>query len=254
MRLFLGTAVLAAGVTLAVPAAAQHAFASADAAEAAIGDEQSWGTASDSVFTAWAGDFHHFGFPGTEGPLNLGTGARTCSSGQCGWTAGLHVPSGAQILGVEVSACDGDPTQEVKFWLLQGPKVPGPAIILPPAGGTGVAATPGCATFSLTLAAPHTVQNNASGYALVVNATPGTNIEWNQFRVRYRLQVSPAPATATFPSDVPTTHPFFRFVEALAAAGITGGCGPGAYCPDGAVTRGQMAVFLATALGLHFSN
>jgi S-layer family protein len=40
----------------------------------------------------------------------------------------------------------------------------------------------------------------------------------------------------------------------LASAGITGGCGPGSYCPDAAVTRGQMAVFLATALGLHFPN
>lgn len=69
-------------------------------------------------------------------------------------------------------------------------------------------------------------------------------------RVRYRLQVSPAPATATFPNDVPTTHPFFRFVEALAASGLTGGCGPGSFCPDQPVTRGQMAVFLAAALGL----
>ena len=72
-------------------------------------------------------------------------------------------------------------------------------------------------------------------------------------RVRYQLQVSPAPATATF-GDVPTTHPFFRFVEALAASGITGGCGGGNYCPDYTLTRGQLAVFLATALGLHFPN
>ena len=70
-------------------------------------------------------------------------------------------------------------------------------------------------------------------------------------RVVWRRQVSPAPAVATF-ADVPTTHPQFRFVEALAASGITGGCGGGNYCPDTPLTRGQMAVFLATALGLHF--
>jgi hypothetical protein len=81
------------------------------------------------------------------------------------------------------------------------------------------------------------------------NATRFTSV-----RVFYRLQVSAAPATASFPNDVPTTHPFFRFVEALAAAGITGGCGPGSYCPDSPVTRGQMAVFVATTLGLHFPN
>ena len=72
--------------------------------------------------------------------------------------------------------------------------------------------------------------------------------------ISYRLQVSPAPATATFPNDVPTTHPFFRFVEAMAASGLTGGCAAGSFCPNDPVTRGQMSVFLSVALGLHFPN
>jgi hypothetical protein len=65
------------------------------------------------------------------------------------------------------------------------------------------------------------------------------------------LQVSPAPPVATF-NDVPTTHPFFQFIEALYNSGITGGCSasPPLYCPDDPLTRGQMAVFLAKALGL----
>jgi hypothetical protein len=63
--------------------------------------------------------------------------------------------------------------------------------------------------------------------------------------------VSPAPNTPTF-GDVPVDHPFFQFIEALAKSGITGGCGSGNYCPDNPVTRGQMAVFLAKALGLQF--
>ena len=52
-------------------------------------------------------------------------------------------------------------------------------------------------------------------------------------RIFYHLQVSPAPAPATF-TDVPTSHIFFRFIEALAAAGITTGCNasPPLYCPD----------------------
>jgi hypothetical protein len=65
--------------------------------------------------------------------------------------------------------------------------------------------------------------------------------------------VSPAPQTATF-GDVPVDHQFFRFVEALAAAGITGGCGNGNFCPNNPVTRGQMAAFLSIALGLHFPD
>jgi len=72
--------------------------------------------------------------------------------------------------------------------------------------------------------------------------------------VFYKRQVGPAPAVATFPNDVPTTSPVFRFVEALASAGVTGGCGTGAFCPDQPITRGQMAVFLAVALGIGFPN
>ena len=71
-------------------------------------------------------------------------------------------------------------------------------------------------------------------------------------RVFYKLSVSPAPATATF-GDVPTSHPFFQFIEALVKSGITAGCGGGNYCPDAALTRGQMAVFLSKGLGLHFA-
>jgi hypothetical protein len=55
---------------------------------------------------------------------------------------------------------------------------------------------------------------------------------------------------------VPTSHPFFQFIEALASSGITGGCqaSPPLYCPDSPLTRGQMAVFLAKALGLDWPN
>ena len=70
-------------------------------------------------------------------------------------------------------------------------------------------------------------------------------------RILFRRQVSPAPGAATF-GDVPTDHPFFQFVEALASSGITAGCGSGNYCPDAPLTRGQMSVFLAKALGLHW--
>jgi len=71
--------------------------------------------------------------------------------------------------------------------------------------------------------------------------------------VGYRLQVSPAPATATF-TDVPTDNIYFQFIEALAASGITGGCNvsPPQYCPDRPITRAEMAVFLSKALGLNF--
>jgi hypothetical protein len=87
-------------------------------------------------------------------------------------------------------------------------------------------------------------------YYLAVDVTSETS--FRGCLLAWRRMVSEAPAVATFPADVPTTHPYFRFIEALAAAGITGGCGPQQYCPNQAITRGEMAVFLAAALGLHF--
>ena len=70
-------------------------------------------------------------------------------------------------------------------------------------------------------------------------------------RILWHRQVSPPPATPSF-ADVPAANPFFQQIEALAASGITGGCGGGNYCPNASLTRGQMAVFLAKALGLHW--
>jgi hypothetical protein len=52
--------------------------------------------------------------------------------------------------------------------------------------------------------------------------------------------------TARF-ADVPGENSFCGFIERLADDGITGGCGPGLFCPDEPVTRAQMAVFLVAA-------
>ena len=95
--------------------------------------------------------------------------------------------------------------------------------------------------------------NNVGTFAayVVPVATVQAPIVTPPFRVVDTLAVSPPPAQATF-NDVPTTHPFFQFIEALYASGITAGCqaSPPLYCPDATLTRGQMAVFLAKALGL----
>ncbi|MFZ5820637.1 MAG: choice-of-anchor Q domain-containing protein [Chloroflexota bacterium] len=60
---------------------------------------------------------------------------------------------------------------------------------------------------------------------------------------------TPPAATGVF-ADVPADNPFARWIEQLAAEGITGGCGGGNFCPQGTVTRAEMAVFLATTFNL----
>lgn len=51
-------------------------------------------------------------------------------------------------------------------------------------------------------------------------------------------------------SDVPNTNAFFNFINLLYQTGITGGCAadPLEYCPDATTTRGEMAVFIITAM------
>jgi len=91
-------------------------------------------------------------------------------------------------------------------------------------------------------------------YVLLVEQAPSPRPQYfGGVEVWWHRTVSPAPAVATF-GDVPTGHPFFQFVEALAASGITAGCGGGNFCPGAPLTRGQAAVLLSKALGLHFPN
>jgi len=47
--------------------------------------------------------------------------------------------------------------------------------------------------------------------------------------------------------DVPADYWSGAWIKQLAIEGITSGCGSGSYCPEGAVTRAQMAVFLLRA-------
>jgi hypothetical protein len=99
---------------------------------------------------------------------------------------------------------------------------------------------------------PLTFDTSQNTYAIRCAIDGGTvDTRLGNFRIKTYLQVSPAPAVATF-SDVPTNHWAFQFVEALAASGITVGCGGGNFCPDDPLNRAQMAVFLSAALGLHW--
>ncbi len=113
----------------------------------------------------------------------------------------------------------------------------------------------GCAfvSFDLTPLNYTTDNNSRRLYLYTQTASGDSNNKFLGAYIGYKLQVSPAPGSATF-TDVPAGHPFFRFVEALADSGITAGCGGGNFCPNQPLTRGQMAVFLSVALGLHFPN
>jgi hypothetical protein len=65
----------------------------------------------------------------------------------------------------------------------------------------------------------------------------------------YGPDYAPPPVgSSTGFADVPTSYWAAAWIKQLAAEGITGGCGNGNFCPDNAVTRAQMAVFLLKAI------
>jgi uncharacterized repeat protein (TIGR01451 family) len=60
----------------------------------------------------------------------------------------------------------------------------------------------------------------------------------------------PPAATGNVFDDVPLGTPLGKWIEQLAAEGITSGCGPRLYCPNAVVSRGEMAVFLSRTFSL----
>jgi S-layer homology domain len=160
-----------------------------------------------------------------------------------------HLPSGAQLIGIYVNDCvndDGTLLGSVRSCNYYGDS----CTVLAP-----INTLQGCGSDYVDLSgAGVTIDNGPTGNQIIIRLITTNTDGSDSFAgvtVVYRLQVSPAPAVATF-SDVPTNDFGFQYIEALVASGITGGTGPGVYSPNAFVTRRQMAIFLAKALGLHF--
>jgi hypothetical protein len=171
--------------------------------------------------------------------------------GSARWWEPVTIPDGTRVEVVELEGCDATATGQIVFGLRRSILDGGEDLL--PLGGTGLSEAGGCTYYSATLDNPLTIDNSNFTYSTFVqwvgDFSPSCRIQ--AIRVYYYLQVRPAPAEATF-NDVPTGHPLHQFVEALAYSGITAGCGSGLFCPDAPLTRGQMAVFLAKALGLQW--
>ena len=222
-------------------------------------EPQSWGTTSTSQISHPGNDFR--GRVSTYA-YDTGIGSRDVAftGGDIFADASVNLASGAVWEGTRFWVNDSIATDIGLFLFQTCQPVAGPANPATTQVGSGSSVGTG-GNQSIVVAAaipgapptPVVVDNNACFYWVRVRFGAAGHI-LQKARSQYHLQVSPAPAVATFPVDVPTGHPFFRFVEALAASGLTGGCGPGSFCPDQPVTRGQLSVFLASALGLHFPN
>jgi hypothetical protein len=173
-------------------------------------------------------------------------------SGSAEVWAPLTLPSGVQVDFLDLYYKDTEPDHEicVDLWGMTGTTTPF-VNVMATSCSTGSAGF-GYASHLVAIPIDNDVAQNGAQYVLVVYTTfPSSFLQFKAVDVWWHRQVSPAPATATF-SDVPVGHPFFQFVEALNASGISAGCGNNNFCPDAPLTRKQMAAFLSKALGLYW--
>jgi hypothetical protein len=213
-----------------------------------------YGTAAASYYRISASEFTGMEVPGADSWTDVWygtTGELYRRYGQVTnayFIATPHLPSGAKLVYLELDDCGGTPTTvHLDLFLCDymGDCGAGPV--------QTINAVPGCGADFADISGLGLVVDNLNNQFLarvVTDAADGSN-SFAGVIFGYQLQVSPAPPVATF-LDVPTSDGAFQYVEALVAADITAGCGGGNYCPDSPVTRRQMAVFIAKALGLHF--
>jgi hypothetical protein len=208
----------------------------------------SFGTATTTYYAVSPSDFN----PADSASAFSSGDFLTTNQGGAEFIAPLHLPSGALLTYFAFYYCDSGPEPGGRLHVVvTDHAVDGTST--PVAGLQSTASQP-CGSIAEVdvTGLGYTVEN--ATHSPVVDVTLNGSDTTNKLSavvVGYKLQVSPAPQAATF-ADVPSGHPFFQFVEALASSGITGGCGSGNYCPDSPVTRGQMAVFLSKSLGLNW--
>jgi hypothetical protein len=171
------------------------------------------------------------------------------------FTAAVDLPAGAHVTELECSFNDTSGTANAEVKLQKSVYVVGTGPSQTTLATVASADSDGFQEVATTL--DETLRyrdgNNRVFWYLSADMPADTAVRLRGCRLTWNRQITPPPGAATF-NDVGTGHQQFQFVEALVAAGITSGCGNNNYCPDAPLTRGQMAVFMARLVGLHWPN
>ncbi len=241
---------------LAGPAAAQEARVAGSPAVAHTGPSPKapdWGTGATSYDNIGAAEFLPKDSISTYGTFVSPSGRYATSSG-ARFQATPHIVGGALLTYLELDYCDTDTADALTLTLYD-------CDYLGSCGNQlGFIETPvstvDCSNYMWVDLTPanYTVSNNSRRLLLeITTGSGGIDKSFYGAIVGYKLQVSQPPGTPSF-NDVPVTDFGYQYIEALYASGITGGCGGGNFCPDNPVTRRQMAIFIAKALGLSWSG
>jgi hypothetical protein len=181
-------------------------------------------------------------------------GTMMAMSGGWYYMAPVLLPSGALITNFEVAGCDfdTDPDQQLAVFLTRA---------LDPSGSGETMATvssgPGCDFWSESSIVSPAVDNFKYSYFVVLrlggefSGAYGASLKLRAVRLYWTRQVTPLDGVAEF-SDVPLDNTYRQYVEAATASGILTECAAGRFCPENPVTRAQLALALAKALGLKY--
>ena len=238
------------------PAIAQEARVAGKPAAAHTGPgarPPDWGTGATTYDNIGAAEFLPTNSISTYGTFVSPAGRYATSSGAY-FQATPHLPGGALLTYLEFDYCDSDTFDAMSLTLYDCDYL---GICANQIGYVQSPVSPAdCPNYVWVDLTPanYTVSNNSRRlYLEIVTDSGGIDKSFYGAIVGYKLQVSQPPPTPSF-NDVPVTDFGYQYIEALYASGITGGCGGGAFCPDSPVTRRQMAIFIAKALGLSWSG
>jgi hypothetical protein len=208
-------------------------------------------------------------FVGESDPGSIGGDGFLYQSGFALFDAPVDLPDGAEVTQICLYSTNQKPGATLSIWLEAvklppggaapgGVAIPGTSVTATSSSGYGYVCTDPISYTFHDIAdidgdgAPDNVAHRIEAIFSEVN--DGT-LALGAARVTWHRQIASPPSTPTF-GDVPAGNPFFQYVEALSASAITGGCNaaPPQFCPSSPLTRGQMSVFLAKALGLHWPD
>ncbi len=172
--------------------------------------------------------------------------------------APVSMPSGALVIGLELAGCDlftGD-NMQVALGRVEEPNGLFENMAEVFTDGTASSPGDGCNFWLDASVVTPTIDNFTYSYYVLVAfgilTPPYTpDLKLRAVRLYWKRQVQPSDGTPAF-GDVPIGNAYRQYVEAAAALGILSPCAPGFFCPDNPVTRAQLALALAKALGLDY--
>jgi len=215
--------------------------------------EDTWGIQDDSFTVLGAAEFLPRSSSAVTYSFNTTTGFVHADGTGYTMVAPLAVPNGVMLKDMLVVACDDDGTDGFSVILSECVNLDANcAFDVDFSVASGDAAMPGCAYFAADPPAAKAMQTWPRTY--FVSLSTGGTTKIRSVAMRWQRRVTGLSSGVVIFNDVLAGHPYKQYIDALGTSGISMGCGGGKYCPDNPVTRGQLAVFLARALGLYFPD